>query len=62
VRGEITVVVSGRRGSSTEVGDVLPGILERVATGERLKEVCADVAVQTGLSKKALYEAALAAR
>ena len=36
-RGEITVVVSGRRGSSTEVGDVLPGILERVAAGERLQ-------------------------
>ena len=35
---------------------------ERVAAGERLKDVCADVAAQTGLSKKALYDAALAAR
>ena len=61
-RGEITVVVSGMRGAATEVGDVLSGILARVAAGERLKDVCADVAARTGLSKKALYDAALAAR
>jgi 16S rRNA (cytidine1402-2'-O)-methyltransferase len=61
-RGEITVVVSGMRGAATEVGDVLSGILARVAAGERLKDVCADVAARTALSKKALYDAALAAR
>jgi 16S rRNA (cytidine1402-2'-O)-methyltransferase len=33
-----------------------------VAAGERLKDVCADVAAATGLSKKALYDAALSAR
>ncbi|MDQ6896584.1 MAG: 16S rRNA (cytidine(1402)-2'-O)-methyltransferase, partial [Actinomycetota bacterium] len=38
------------------------GILERVAGGERLKDVCADVAARTGGSKKALYDAAVAAR
>ena len=48
--------------AATEVGDVLSGILARVAAGERLKDVCADVAARTGLSKKALYDAALAAR
>jgi 16S rRNA (cytidine1402-2'-O)-methyltransferase len=61
-RGEITVVVAGLRGAATEVGDVVPAILERVAAGERLKDVSADLAAQTGLSKKALYDAALAAR
>jgi len=61
-RGEITVVVAGLRGAATEVADVLPTIQERVAAGERLKDVCADLAGQTGLSKKALYDAALAAR
>jgi 16S rRNA (cytidine1402-2'-O)-methyltransferase len=61
-RGEISVVVAGLRGSATDVAGVLPGIRERVAAGERLKDVCADVAAQTGLSKKALYDAALAAR
>jgi 16S rRNA (cytidine1402-2'-O)-methyltransferase len=30
-----------------------------VASGERLKDVCADVAGRTGLSKKALYDAAV---
>src|SRR6478752_2021783 len=61
-RGEITVVVAGLRGAATEVADVVPTIQERVAAGERLKDVCADLALQTGLSKKALYDAALAAR
>jgi 16S rRNA (cytidine1402-2'-O)-methyltransferase len=62
VRGEITVVVGGATARATSVEEVLPGIQERVAAGERLKDVCADVAAQTGLSKKALYDAALAAR
>ena len=62
VKGEITVVVGGAPARSASVEDVLPGIQERVAAGERLKDVCADVAGQTGLSKKALYDAALAAR
>jgi 16S rRNA (cytidine1402-2'-O)-methyltransferase len=44
------------------VEDVLPGIQERVAAGERLKDVCADVAGTTGLSKKVLYDAAVTAR
>ena len=61
-RGEITVVVAGLRGAAAEVADVLPAIQERVAAGERLKDVCADLAGRTGLSKKALYDAALAAR
>ncbi|MDF2146836.1 16S rRNA (cytidine(1402)-2'-O)-methyltransferase [Knoellia sp. p5-6-4] len=62
VKGEITVVVAGAPGRTTSVEEALPGIQERVAAGERLKDVCADVAAQTGLSKKALYDAALAAR
>ena len=62
VRGEITVVVGGATAQATSVEEVLPGIQARVAAGERLKDVCADVAVQSGLSKKTLYDAALAAR
>ena len=54
--------MSGLRGPATDVADVLPAIHERVAAGERLKDVCADVGTQTGLSKKVLYDAALAAR
>ncbi|MCK0113902.1 16S rRNA (cytidine(1402)-2'-O)-methyltransferase [Ornithinimicrobium sp. F0845] len=65
VRGEITVVVSGSdpaAGPRLEVADVLPEILERSAAGERLKDVCRDVAPRTGVSAKALYEAAITAR
>ena len=62
VRGEITVVVAGAPREVGTIGDALDGIRSRVATGERLKDVCADVASRTGLSKKALYDAAVAAR
>jgi 16S rRNA (cytidine1402-2'-O)-methyltransferase len=62
VRGEVTLVVAGATGPAADLGSQLEGILERVAEGERLKDVCADVSAATGLSKKALYEAALAAR
>ena len=59
VRGEITVVVAGATAPVTTVEEALPGIRDRVAAGERLKDVCADVAAATGLSKKALYDAAV---
>ncbi|MEO6413207.1 MAG: 16S rRNA (cytidine(1402)-2'-O)-methyltransferase [Pedococcus sp.] len=62
VRGEITVVVAGAAPTVTTVEAALPGIQERVSAGERLKDVCADVAVATGLSKKALYDASLRLR
>jgi 16S rRNA (cytidine1402-2'-O)-methyltransferase len=59
VRGEITVVVAGATAQVTSLEEALPGIQERVAAGERLKDVCADVAARTGLSKKSLYDAAI---
>ncbi|MEO6997948.1 MAG: 16S rRNA (cytidine(1402)-2'-O)-methyltransferase [Terracoccus sp.] len=61
-RGEITVVVAGAPRVVGSVDDALDGIRSRVAAGERLKDVCSDVASRTGLSKKALYDAAIAAR
>jgi 16S rRNA (cytidine1402-2'-O)-methyltransferase len=61
VRGEITVVVAGATAQVSRLEDVLPGIRERVAAGERLKDVCAEVAATTGLSKKVLYDAAVTA-
>ncbi len=62
VLGEVTLVVAGASGPSTDVASELPDILDRVAAGERLKDVCADVAAATGLSRKALYDAAVVAR
>ncbi|GGL34785.1 16S rRNA (cytidine(1402)-2'-O)-methyltransferase [Phycicoccus endophyticus] len=61
-RGEVTLVVAGASGPATRVEDVLPEVVGRVAAGERLKDVCAEVASATGLSKKVLYDAAVAAR
>ncbi|GAA1247470.1 16S rRNA (cytidine(1402)-2'-O)-methyltransferase [Oryzihumus leptocrescens] len=62
VRGEITIVVGGAPAAVSDPGEALRVIQERVAAGERLKDVAADVAASTGLSKKALYDAAVAAR
>jgi 16S rRNA (cytidine1402-2'-O)-methyltransferase len=62
VRGEITVVVGGATAAATTVEEALPGIRSRVEAGERLKDVCAEVAAATGLSKKALYDAAVSSK
>ena len=62
VRGEITVVVAGAAPVAASVADALPGIRARVSAGERLKDVCADVAAATGLSSKALYDGVLGSR
>ena len=62
VKGEITLVVAGRaRPLAPELGEAVAGIRARVDAGERLKDVCAEVAGQTGLARKALYDAAIAA-
>ncbi|MFN2320879.1 MAG: 16S rRNA (cytidine(1402)-2'-O)-methyltransferase [Dermatophilaceae bacterium] len=59
VRGEITLVVGGAEVAQTSPADHLDVIAERVAAGERLKTVCADLSAATGLSRKALYDAYL---
>jgi 16S rRNA (cytidine1402-2'-O)-methyltransferase len=59
VRGEITIVVAGAEREVHSLEEAVGGIRQRVAAGERLKDVCADVAARTGLSKKALYDAAV---
>ncbi|WP_130012824.1 16S rRNA (cytidine(1402)-2'-O)-methyltransferase [Serinicoccus sediminis] len=65
VKGEITVVVAGVTATDAprvDPGDVIPEILERVAAGERLKDVTKDVARATGLSAKELYDEAVRSR
>lgn len=62
VRGEICLVVAGAEKRAASSEDALAEVLARVAAGERLKEASASVAESTGLSKRDLYEAALAAR
>ncbi len=63
VRGEITVVVSGADDSpAPDMDDLVVGMTARVHAGERLKDVCRDVSLRTGISTKSLYEAAISAR
>jgi 16S rRNA (cytidine1402-2'-O)-methyltransferase len=62
VKGEITIVVAGAERVAPSLEDAVAGIRQRVDAGERLKDVAADVSAHTGLSKKALYDASLAAR
>ncbi|HKJ12891.1 MAG TPA: 16S rRNA (cytidine(1402)-2'-O)-methyltransferase [Ornithinimicrobium sp.] len=59
VRGEITVVVAGAPSEDHEpdLEAVSDAIRQRVEDGERLKDVCREVAGQTGLSSRRLYEA-----
>lgn len=66
VKGEVTVVVDGCTGSENDLDvdldGLLDGILARVAAGERLKDVTADVSAASGVARKALYDAAVARR
>ena len=62
VRGEITVVVGGAPAQVSDPETAVAAVQARVALGERLKEACAEVASETGLSRHDLYNAALAAR
>ena len=60
VRGEITVVVEGATRPAADLETEVAGIRDRVARGERLKDVCGEVSRVTGLSRKALYDAVVA--
>ncbi|GAY12677.1 16S rRNA (cytidine(1402)-2'-O)-methyltransferase [Pseudonocardia sp. N23] len=63
VRGEITVVLAGAAPSEApSIESLLPEVEARVAEGERLKDAVAVVAGATGVPKRDLYNAALAAR
>jgi len=61
-RGEIVLVVEGARAGSVDLPTAVDEVLARAAAGERLKDAAAAVADATGLGKRELYEAALAAR
>ena len=62
VRGEITVVVGGASPVVADLDTAVQQVLEKIASGQRLKEASADVATAFGLSRKDLYNAAIAAR
>ncbi|ACZ31749.1 Uroporphyrin-III C/tetrapyrrole (Corrin/Porphyrin) methyltransferase [Xylanimonas cellulosilytica DSM 15894] len=63
LRGEICVVVGGAPAAATpSTEDLVAEVLARVAAGERLKEAAAAVAEAAGVSRRTLYNAALATR
>ena len=61
-RGEIVLVIEGAPSRSGDLPTALAEVASRVRAGERLKDAAAEVAAATGLGKRELYEAALAAR
>ncbi|GAA4359983.1 16S rRNA (cytidine(1402)-2'-O)-methyltransferase [Angustibacter luteus] len=62
VRGEITVVVAGAAPSEVSVESLVPRVQQLVDSGARLKEAAGEVAAASGVSKRELYDAVLAAR
>ncbi|QUQ69237.1 tetrapyrrole methylase family protein [Kutzneria sp. CA-103260] len=65
VGGEVTVVFAGAEPIAvdvTDVADLVPAVQSRVAAGQRLKDVVAEVAAAAGVSKKALYDSVVAAK
>ncbi|HWH25418.1 MAG TPA: 16S rRNA (cytidine(1402)-2'-O)-methyltransferase [Pseudolysinimonas sp.] len=61
-RGEIVLVVAGAPPASASLEEGVARVVELVAAGVRLKEASAEVAEQTGLSRRELYDAAVRAR
>ncbi|NLE80592.1 MAG: 16S rRNA (cytidine(1402)-2'-O)-methyltransferase [Rhodococcus sp.] len=61
VRGEITVVLEGATPTAASPEDLVDEVEKLVDGGTRLKDACALVA-DSGVSKRELYEAVLAAR
>jgi len=61
-RGEIVVVVDGAAAVASDLPTGIAQVLALVADGAKLKEASAEVADATGLSRRDLYEGALAAR
>ena len=61
-RGEICIVVEGAAPATSDLPTGIAQVNALVAGGLRLKEAASEVAEQTGLSKRDLYEGALAAK
>jgi 16S rRNA (cytidine1402-2'-O)-methyltransferase len=63
VRGEITVVLAGAGPTVVlDTAALVEQVLERAATGVRLKDAVSEVAAESGVSRKALYDAAVTAK
>ncbi|WP_194838714.1 16S rRNA (cytidine(1402)-2'-O)-methyltransferase [Nocardia sp. XZ_19_369] len=61
-RGEITVVLEGAQPKSADPVDLVDEVEALTAEGIRLKDACAQIAGQNGVSRNELYDAVLVAR
>jgi len=61
-RGEICLVVEGAAPAASDLPTGIQQVLALVADGSKLKDAASEVADATGLSKRDLYEGALAKR
>lgn len=61
-RGEICIVVEGAAAVASDLPTAITQVLALVADGTKLKDAATEVAEATGLSKRDLYEGALAQR
>jgi 16S rRNA (cytidine1402-2'-O)-methyltransferase len=61
-RGELVLVVAGAEPATASLADGVAQVLALVGQGARLKDASAEVAESTRLSRRELYEGALAAR
>lgn len=61
-RGEFTLVVEPRAEEPPDLSAALGAVETRIAAGERLSNAVRDVTAETGVSRRALYEAALESR
>lgn len=61
-RGEITVVLEGAQPKSVDPVDLVDEVQALTADGIRLKDACAQLAGQHGVSRNELYDAVLVAR
>ncbi|WP_425577561.1 16S rRNA (cytidine(1402)-2'-O)-methyltransferase [Nocardia callitridis] len=61
-RGEITVVLAGARPEAADPADLVDEVEARIGAGLRLKDACAEVAADHGVSRRELYDAVVGAR
>lgn len=61
-RGEFTLVIEPRTAAPPDLPSALAAVQERMDAGERLSNAVREVAEVTGVSRRVLYDAALAAR
>lgn len=62
VRGEITLVLAGATAQTVSLADAVGMVDEVVADGEKTSRAVAGIAARTGLRRRELYDAFLAAR